>query len=973
MSSDRLQRAQELSRAAESTTGEAREQFLQEQCGDDSMLRGEVERLLQSPTASLTSGDLTEPYTTREAAEPAPSQILHYRIEERLGRGGMGVVYRATDTRLNRSVAVKFLPIEKAINLGRRERFIREALTASSLNHPNIITIYGIEEVDGAEYMVMEYVRGVTLAERIRKEKLTMSEALSIAIQVADAVATAHAAGIVHRDLKPANIMVTKEGLVKLLDFGVAKLTGPQSGVEANAEKFTREGVAIGTLAYMSPEQARGEKVDGRSDIFSFGLMLFEMLTARHAFSGNSELEVVRGIIAREPARPSDVSSSVSPELNELVLRCLHKNPEERPQAMEKVKLELEELKLRSQTGMLPAVRPKIGPKEWFWRAGAAIVILGALAGADWWWLHHRAPAPPRAAELVRLTSDSGLTSFPALSPDGKMICYSSDRGGSSGALNLWVQQLGGGDPIRITNDDTDDTDPAFSPDGTHIAYHSDQRGGGVYMIPTLGGTPWLVAPRGRRPRFSPDGKSIAYWAGEVGGGFVAGAAGIYVIPTAGGKPRQMRPEFAMAFDPLWMPDGKRLLFVGRLDGKAPLAQSLDWWIAPLEGGTAARTGALEVLRAEKLLPRSGSNVIAPDTWAPTSDGLLFSARRGDTTNLWQLDISGGGKFERPPHRLTAGTNEEINAAVARNTIVFASDTVVVNIWRTNPDLTPLTEGISFQASPSISADGRKMAFISARSGNWEVWLKDLQTGRETELTRGPVRKYQPKISGDGSRVAYWQWDGQKPASYMVDSHGEAAEKICEPCGPPTHVSNNGRRVLLETFSSNPYAILMADMATKKLSPLVVTADPHKSIPYAARFSPDEHWVAFHRAFSDSAIRRIFVAAIPADSTSIQERNWIPITEEGRNLEAAWSPDGNLLYFLSDRDGFRCIWGQRLDASKHPDGPPFAVRHFHEASRSLLGLGGAGAVGLSAVPGGLIFALSDMKGNLWALSQDSQK
>jgi serine/threonine protein kinase len=919
----------------------------------------------------MTFGGLTEPHAT---PTPAPEQISHYRIYERLGQGGMGVVYRATDMHLNRPVAIKFLPAEKSADHGRRQRFLREALTASSLNHPNIVTIYGIEQIDDAQYLVMEFVRGVTLADRIRQGKLAVSEAVSIAIQVADAVATAHAAGIVHRDLKPANIMITKDGLVKLLDFGIAKLDEPWRDSELNAGNFTTEGVAVGTLAYMSPEQARGQKVDARSDIFSFGLVLYEMLTARHAFSGDSALAVAHGIMADEPVNASNVSPDVPHELNELVLRCLHKNPEKRPQDMAQIKLVLEELRLRSQTGQLQLARPRSKSAEWVRRAAAAaIVTLAALAGADWW-LYHRSPANPRPADLVRLTSDSGLTSFPALSPDGRMLCYSSDRGSNSGNLNLWVQQLGGGDPIRITSDDADDIDPAFSPDGTHIAYHSDRKGGGIYEIPTLGGTPWLVAPQGRRPRFSPDGAWITYWVGEVGSGFITGEAIMYVVAAAGGRPRQVRPEFAMAFDPLWMPDSKRLLFVGRLDGKSPAVQSLDWWIAPLEGGTAARTGALEVFRSQKLLPRSGSYVIAPDAWAPGNGGLLFSARRGDTTNLWQLDISSRGKIDGQPRRLTAGTNDEVNAAAAHDTIVFASHTVVVNVWRTNPELTRATDNVSYQAYPSVSADGRKMAFISARSGNWEVWLKDLKTGQEAQLTRGTIRKYQPKISGDGSRIAYWQWDGQKPASYIVDSQGEAVEKICEPCGPPTHVSSDGQRVLLETFTGYPSGILMADLATKKQYRLIVSADPHKSTPYAARFSGDERWVVFHRALSNSQLRRVFVAAIPSDASPILERDWIPITEEGRNLEAYWSSDGKLLYYLSDRDGFRCIWGQSLDSAMHPAGPPFAVQHFHEATRSILGVGGSpGAIGLSALPGGLIFALGDLKGNLWALAPETQK
>jgi Tol biopolymer transport system component len=404
-----------------------------------------------------------------------------------------------------------------------------------------------------------------------------------------------------------------------------------------------------------------------------------------------------------------------------------------------------------------------------------------------------------------------------------------------------------------------------------------------------------------------------------------------------------------------------------------------------MDGGEPVRTGAYAAFLSQKLTPRSGAYAVAPETLLPDGKDLLFSARQGDTTVLWQIAFSSAsGKVEGEARRITSGTEDALQPSSSRDLVVFSSQTVSVNIWtlpvdvasgKVTGELQRLTDGVAFQAYPSVSADGKKLAFVSARSGQWNVWLKDLETGQEFPLTHSAVRQYQPKITPDGSRVVYWQWDGQKSGSFTVDARGGVPEKLLESCGPPTHISPDGAKVLLETFTCVPSGLILADLAGGKQTHFIVADKSREHIAYSGRFSPDQRWVAFHCAVTGTALRRLYVAPVKEFASPIPEREWIPISEEGINREAAWSPSGHLVYYLSDRDGFRCVWAQRLDLSTgKPAGPATAVQHFHAAGRSILGVGGsAGAVGLTVLRDRLVLALGDRRGNIWALKVEDQK
>ena len=367
--------------------------------------------------------------------------VSHYRILEKLGSGGMGVVYKAEDVRLKRPVALKFIPEDLARDGVALARFRREAEAASALNHPHICIVYDIGDADGRPFIAMEYVAGRTLDHLIGRKGLELPDALRCAIQIADALAKAHAAGIVHRDLKPSNLMVTEDGLVKVLDFGLAKLAErPDSGEEATRavteRPETEAGTIVGTVAYMSPEQAEGRPVDARSDIFSFGSVLYEMLTGRRAFHGESKVSTLAAILREEPTPASEISARVPPEMDRIVTRCLRKDPQRRWQTMADLRIALEDVKEESESGKLAApTREQARAHRWVWPVAAVVGVAAVAAGIAW--LSTRRPPPAFELRPERFTVDTGITDWPAISPDGNLVAYASDRSGEGEPRHL--------------------------------------------------------------------------------------------------------------------------------------------------------------------------------------------------------------------------------------------------------------------------------------------------------------------------------------------------------------------------------------------------------------------------------------------------------------------------------------------------------------------------------------------------------
>ena len=453
----------------------------------------------------------------------------------------MGAVYKARDTLLDRVLAIKVLRADVA-SPTRERRFIQEARTASSLNHPNIVTIYEIFHVGDSPCIAMEYVSGETLEHRLEKGRLSLRTGLDWGTALADALARAHEAGIVHRDVKPSNIMINDQGLVKILDFGLAKLL-ELSDESEHGERLTQEGKFVGTPPYLSPEQALGDKVDARSDIFSLGTVLFEMFTGQRAFERYTNVEMVTAVVREQPKKIRAFVPELPAYLEKIIAQCLEKKPERRIQRMQEVKEALENVRQTDSLSRLLAAQPP--PPFWkTWKAWAAAALLATIitGGSVFWWGRARYRGSGSASVMTRITSDEGLTTDPAVSPDGKFLAYASDRGGES--LDIWIQPLSGGEAVKLTNHAADDHQPVFSPDGSKIAFRSERDGGGIYTTSILGGSERLLVHKGRDPRFSPDGKWLLYWVGfSTGDPTSPGSNKIFIVPAEGGTPKELVPN----------------------------------------------------------------------------------------------------------------------------------------------------------------------------------------------------------------------------------------------------------------------------------------------------------------------------------------------------------------------------------------------------------------------------------------------
>jgi eukaryotic-like serine/threonine-protein kinase len=923
----------------------------------------------------------------------------HYRIEEKLGKGGMGEVYRAFDTTLQRQVALKVLLPEGKVP-DRRDRFLHEARSASALNHPHIITIYEIGREGDLEFIAMEYVAGKTLNDIIHSSGLPMSDVLRYAVQTADAIAAAHEAGLIHRDLKPSNIMVDKRGSVKVVDFGLAKRAVTESlEVTITLQADTQKGFVTGTVPYMSPEQAEGKVLDARSDIFSFGAILYEMITGRRAFQRASVVSTLVAIVKEDPL-PVAVTATGPNELDRVIARCLRKDPAQRFQSAGDLRIALEEIRqvwetshtipqlfsplalqewsgtqglppAGSATGAVPAAPASTSAvaepsrRRWLRWALAAALLLTAVSAA-WYlklWNRQGLAVPPA---ITRLTVGSGLTDWPALSQDGKLVAYASDRGDEK-SLHIWIQQVGGHQAIQLTNTSADDYEPSFSPDGTRIAYRSEAEGGGIYVIPALGGEARLLARDGRRPRFSPDGRRIVYWTGRDFGR-------LYIVDSSGGEPQPFHPELATARYPVWSPDGKYILFQGYLSE----TNQNDWWIAAVKGGSATRTGVVPQLAAQKppIRMSSGFGNLIPGAWLD-DDRILFSGRSGDSINLWQIAISSRTlQVAGPPERITSGTNMEMHPEAfvdgrGSTRAVFASLTQKIDIWGLKMDadrgtvsgeLERLTQGSTEATQVTLSNDGNRIAFLSDLYGKPSVWIKDLRTGREAELASNEAA-YFPSISPDGSTLYWSSYEQGKlikahRASITGDGRLGLPELLCANCGAVANWIADGQEMLFGQDGT----ISVTELRTHRSYDLIVHPDYRC---WGGRISPDGRWVLFNA--TQGVHSRIFMVPFdPALHHPVAADQWVALTD-GKTWDdkPRWSPDGHSIYFISERDGFRCIWRQALDPlTGKPSGEPGAVYHFHRARLSMMNVN-IGPLSIAVSRGRLVFSLCELTGDAW--------
>jgi Tol biopolymer transport system component/tRNA A-37 threonylcarbamoyl transferase component Bud32 len=866
--------------------------------------------------------------------------VTHYHILEKLGEGGMGVVYKARDTSLDRFVAIKFLP--RNPDAERRARFVQEAKAASGLNHPNIVTVHEFGAADGEDFMVMEFIKGRTLGALIGSDGMKPADALKYSVQVTEALAAAHNAGIVHRDLKPGNIMVTDSGLVKVLDFGLAKLTEASPQLDS-LDTRTAAGMVVGTAAYMSPEQAEAGPVDPRSDIFSFGAVFYEMLTGRQAFGRASRVATLTAVVHEDPPALSQTGRPVPREIERVVQRCLRKDPAERYQHMADLGIALQDLKEDSESGRIsgpgPAAAPSHKPRRLLWAALGASVALAALGA--WLWIGRRGPVAPEPNSVVRLTSDTGLTFSPSLSADGKLVAYASDRARRD--TDIYVQQvLGRGPALRLTDDPADDYQPSISPDGAKVAFRSDRDGGGIYEVSTFGGPARLLVPHAYYPRYSPDGSRLLYWTGEpqsdLGGRN-------WIMPAEGGPAAEVASGW-LAGPAIWAPDGSHVLALAGHVLKA------DVFLCPI-GGPPRLSEAAMPMHARELAVQGMGSVSADYQF-------LASAGTAQTFGIWRVKLDPRTWRPVSAEQLTSGTGYDFEPSAAAGNVAFTSGVIRIDLWSIplgnaggEPDvLTKSDARIRFQAR--ISGDGRKVVSLVWNARDTDVEVRDMQTGAAQLLTSGPETDTYALFSADGKTVAFSRNGGL----YRVPVNGGTPEKIVDDAGVPCSWTPDGRFIVASRTTAATATLELIDVEARRIRPLFEHA---KWRLYQPNVSPDGKWLAFNA--NEEPESHIYLAPFRGEQVA-PESEWIPLaTGSHHEDKPRWSPDGSTLYFTAILDGHRCIWSRKLDpVTRRPVGDAVPVMHFHSQRRSL---GNLAEMEMGVGGGRLVVNVTEATGNIW--------
>ncbi len=701
------------------------------------------------------------------------TKLGSYEVTSLLGSGGMGDVYLAKDLKLGRNVALKVLPESLSIDKDRLRRFEREARAASALDHSNIVTIHDISEADGCHFIVMQYVPGKTLGELLRAGPLEPERALRYATQAADGLSKAHSQGVVHRDIKPDNIMVTEDGTVKILDFGLAKLTEPSDLSEAPTRElemaYTKEGQVIGTVPYMSPEQAQGRKVDEKSDIFSFGCVLYEMITGNRPFQSDSAAGVLAAIIRDEPRRVKEIMPSSPAALAATIRRALKKDPKDRHSSMAELRRELREIQnsLSTKRSISSVVRADFPEKLLEAPLLRIATVLLLLLGTAYLVNHIRKP-PPLPTEVLPLTTMEGIETDPALSPDGKQVAYIWN-GSEDGFYHIYVQLVSGGRPLQLTDASTNDCCPAWSPDGSEIAFQRrGAKGAEIYSVSSLGGseTRLAVTPgfgfTAMRLDWSPDGSTIAVTDVDESDT----PPGIFLLSTETGEKKRVTTPPAgdqiLDIDPEISPDGRTLAFIRSKHGPMGVA---DIYVQPVEGGDAIRVTTSELPLYDMDWTADGKALVYASIGRPTSDSWL-----------WTVPAGGG-----EPSRLPYGEGAQ-NVSIAHNgnRLVFSQKIEEVNIWRLNgPESSapgPPTKLISSTRrdyQPQHSPDGSRIAFFSDRTGRGSIWICASDGSNPIELTQEEQAIW-PSWSPSGRMIAFNAWDIERGSAdvYVIDAEG---------------------------------------------------------------------------------------------------------------------------------------------------------------------------------------------------------
>jgi serine/threonine protein kinase/Tol biopolymer transport system component len=967
MTPERWQQIKEVFNSAIKHRPEERDVFLSQACGGDISLRQEVESLIESHERTGTFIDspayqAAAKFLVDEKSELEPGQTLgSYEVISFISRGGMGEVYLAEDRRLSRKVALKILPVSFTKERDRLRRFEQEARAASALNHPNIITIYEILKSNETHVIATEFVEGFTLRQRLTESPPSLTESILIAIQIADALAAAHAAGIIHRDIKPENVMLRPDGYVKVLDFGLAKLAEQATAVAAD-EALTKQlrtgsGMVIGTAGYMSPEQARGREVDARSDIFSLGALLYEMVTQRRPFEGETPSDTLAAILKTNPPPISQVVPETPPELARMVNKALRKDREERYQVVKELLIDLRALKQdldfqakmgsasfdnspipektapvssalikAPQTGeirnAISTITESLTIEIKRHKAGAAValgLVILAIAGGGLglYKLLHRNAVHFQATKVTRLTN-SGKVIDATLSPDGRYVVYSfSDAGKQS----IWIRQVStANDKLIVPPAPIGLFGITVSRDGNDLYYVVKQNldKGTLYRVPILGGTPvrileWLDGP----VSFSPDGKKMVL----VRGNFPNEGESALLIANADGTgeqplARRKRPEgFAPIFftGPSWSPDN----------------QLIATTVSTVAGPSHVIAFRVSDGKEQNLTP-SGWPFAGRVEWLPDMSGLLVVAGANPSNaQVWLLSYPDGATRE-----ITNDLNQHraIGLTADASKLVTVVATGLVNVW-------VVPEGDAKRAvqlpvgnlgffgtvgnSVAWTPDGR-IIFATNESNNIDLWIMDPDGGNRKQLTANSGQNASPFVSPDGRYIVFSSTRGGGRHIWRMNIDGSDPRQL-----------TNGMAEALPVISPDGKWVIYSGIDATKPTTWKVSIDGGDAIELTKRvsntptISPDGKLIAYLYpesydpfAPSNRIAIMLFEGGEPIKTFSFQGAGTIATL-------AQWSADGKSILYTTNNNNVTNIWSQPLDG-----GPAKQVTDFKDSLMS---------------------------------------
>lgn len=830
-------------------------------------------------------------------------RIGRYEIRSLLGRGGMGAVYRAHDSNLDRSVAIKILPPHLVTDSERVRRFMQEAKSASALNHPHVISIYEIGQDESVHYIAMELVEGATLRERMGGSPLEIKRAIIIGEEIAEAIGAAHEAGVVHRDLKPENVIIATAGYVKVLDFGLAKLRKEVSTVEQTntAVMSTEPGKIMGTVGYMSPEQAEGKPVDHRSDIFSLGCILYEMVSGRSPFRGRSPVDTMHNIVHAEPPPLRTIIPDIPFELQRMISKALAKAPEERYQSAKDLAVDLRRLlreldsntSLTSEYGYTP--KGSRSRRLAFAALGAVLVVIAVA------FVIMRRPreaaevAPPKGPLTIRRITTSGNAIGATVSPDGKYVAYASSEQGQQG---IWLRQLATGQDLQLVPPEPVGIwGHAFSRDGASIYYvikSQDHPDGTLYAISILGGRSQKIVDGIDSPvTFSPDGQKIAY----VRGSYPSQSSSALIEANRDGTgmrvlAKRSAPEYFVPVfytGPSWSPDGKRIAAaVMRSGGSTPDATIVEVDVA---------TGAERVIS-------SGWEMTQQVAWLPDGKGLIaIGSRRENAPQVWRIPWPSG-----EPQQITNDLFDYRMASVTADgsTIVSIAADVDADLWHVPADAREaprkLRGGKAVGLGGISVAPNGSIAYASLDSTNFDIWITDSNGTTARQVTNSPDAETNPTFTPDGKAIVFSGY-GLTASVRRIAADGSQtrASDVAPTTYTPPVLSPDGRTLVFGTVTG------LAKMPATGGAATALTDYP----AWRAAVSPDGARVACYcRASADAPIRLCILpmsGGAPTQTFDAAGQNFASMIQ--------WRPDGRALLVNTMPRDRRNIWLLPLDGS----------------------------------------------------------